>query len=126
MSKKDLQVQILQEIKVLRSYQDEFKNANESLIDELLEKINEHIDILRTYLELYYCDICPANDMNMNKYHSAWHYLGYAKKEDYYCKYHTKLEHLINDLSSMAKKTNIKYIILLFYHKLNILENSLF
>jgi len=65
-------------------------------IEEACERLHEKLEYLETLLELHFCNMCPASDLNIYKYCGVLYSIGLATEQSYYCKFHASLKQQID------------------------------
>jgi hypothetical protein len=130
--KKDLETEILIKIENLENHREKIKNTDNITNDEfcdILELLGNDTEKLFDLCEHYYCDLCPGNYMNTLKYHSLGHFLGWSRKEDFFCKHHAKICPILDEMMNLIKnngETKSSSFYLHFYHQLDLLKLNLF
>jgi hypothetical protein len=131
-NKKDLETEILAKIENMESYREKIKNidniTNEEFFD-ILEFLGNDTEKLFDLCEHYYCDLCSGNYMNTLKYQSLGHFLGLSRTEDFFCKHHSKICPILNEMMNLVKNSGdgkSSSFYLHFYHKLDLLKLNLF
>jgi hypothetical protein len=91
------------------------------------ENIKNCVNNLLDLCEDYYCDLCPGNYANTMSYQSIWHFLGFTKNENYFCKFHSRIKSILLRMLNLTEndKDN-KHFYLFFYHTLDKLKIMIF
>ena len=82
--------------------------CSDSEFEEILEQLRDNLEYLETMLELYYCDTCPASDLNISKYCGIMNSIGLTPKQRYYCKYHAELQQRIEKMKKTVEYKDIQ------------------